>query len=145
MVNLSLSFCRTRPWKSTALPNDRFDVIAEAEDSGGVCRRHRSATVRFGVPDNCDVRDGQALAFDPGRFGSVTGPPVAEGLKPGQRARDATQPFGQGPFLGGSLEGSYADGTFDSAGSGQNGGKGMFPPVRGSAGAGNSRNSTRTR
>ena len=43
--------------KSAVLPNGIFDVIAEAEDSGGVCQRHRSTTVRFGVPDTCDVRD----------------------------------------------------------------------------------------
>ena len=36
--------------KSAVLPNGIFDVIAEAEDSGGVCQRHRSTIVRFGVP-----------------------------------------------------------------------------------------------
>mmetsp|Transcript_9264 Transcript_9264/g.27168 ORF Transcript_9264/g.27168 Transcript_9264/m.27168 type:complete len:486 (-) Transcript_9264:1649-3106(-) len=45
--------------KSAVLPNDRFDVIGEAQQSGGVTLRHQGLalgnTVRFGVPDSCDV------------------------------------------------------------------------------------------
>lgn len=43
--------------KSAVLPNDRFDVILEAEFSGGVSQRHKHTTARFGVPDSCDVRE----------------------------------------------------------------------------------------
>ena len=47
------------------MPRCRFCVInpsihpsiLQAEDAGGVCQRHRSNTVRWGVPDTCDVRD----------------------------------------------------------------------------------------
>jgi hypothetical protein len=42
---------------STALPNDLFDVILDAEDSGGVCRRLKGKAARFGVPDTADVRE----------------------------------------------------------------------------------------
>lgn len=70
--------------KSAVLPNGIFDVIAEAEDSGGVCQRHRSTTVRFGVPDTCDVRD-EVEMFPPlvvtpqtGQTGSGTTPIDAE-------------------------------------------------------------------
>lgn len=43
--------------KSAVLPNDRFDVMLEAEFSGGVAQRHKHTTARFGVPDSCDVRE----------------------------------------------------------------------------------------
>lgn len=33
-----------------------FDVIGEAQETGGVLRRHLGVTARFGVPDNCDYR-----------------------------------------------------------------------------------------
>lgn len=42
--------------KSTALPNDVFDIIAEAEETGGVTQRHLGITSRFGVPESCDNR-----------------------------------------------------------------------------------------
>ncbi|CAE7521042.1 unnamed protein product [Symbiodinium microadriaticum] len=42
--------------KSAVLPNDLFDTIAEAEESGGVTRRHLSSTTRYGLPENCDDR-----------------------------------------------------------------------------------------
>jgi len=45
--------------KSVTLPTT-FDVIRDAEESGGVCHRHSSATARFGVPDTCDVADSDA-------------------------------------------------------------------------------------
>lgn len=43
--------------KSAVLPNDRFDVMLDAETSGGVHLRHKGTTARFGVSDTCDVRD----------------------------------------------------------------------------------------
>jgi hypothetical protein len=39
------------------LPNDIFDVILDAEESGGVCRRRQGKATRFGVPDTADVRE----------------------------------------------------------------------------------------
>jgi hypothetical protein len=42
--------------KSTALPNDLFDVIADAEQTGGAVQRHLGSSARFGVPDNADQR-----------------------------------------------------------------------------------------
>lgn len=43
--------------RSSALPNDVFDVIAEAEETGGAIHRHlgRTAT-RFGLPASADAR-----------------------------------------------------------------------------------------
>lgn len=43
--------------KSAVLPNDRFDVMLDAEASGGVTQRHKGTTARFGISDTCDVRD----------------------------------------------------------------------------------------
>jgi hypothetical protein len=34
-----------------------FDVIAEAQFSGGSAARHLGVTRRFGVPDSCDTAD----------------------------------------------------------------------------------------
>lgn len=42
--------------KSAVLPNNIFDVIAEAEETGGVVRRHLGRSSRFGVSDNSDLR-----------------------------------------------------------------------------------------
>lgn len=42
--------------KSHVLPNDTFDVMHEAEQSGGVVFRHRGRALRFGIPDNVDKR-----------------------------------------------------------------------------------------
>lgn len=42
--------------KSSVLPNDVFDVVYEAEQSGGVSNRSRGTTMRFGIPDTCDAR-----------------------------------------------------------------------------------------
>eukprot|EP01038_Epipyxis_sp_PR26KG_P013571 gene13571-18212_t len=53
--------------RSTALPNDVFDVIAEAEETGGAVQRYRGTnTTRFGLPASADNR------FD----GSIPAPPV---------------------------------------------------------------------
>jgi hypothetical protein len=40
--------------KSSVLPNDRFDVILEAEQSGGVTQRQQGKGSRFGLADTCD-------------------------------------------------------------------------------------------
>lgn len=50
--------------KSATLPNDRFDVMLDAETSGGVVLRHRHTSTRFGVADTCDV-DPPAAMFPP--------------------------------------------------------------------------------
>ena len=51
--------------KSAVLPNDIFDVIHEAETSGGVTFRHRARSRRFGVPDSCDDRQEHELFIPP--------------------------------------------------------------------------------
>jgi len=47
--------------KSTVLPNDLFDVIQDAEKSGGVTLRHIGTTKRFGLSDNCDFRPANSI------------------------------------------------------------------------------------
>lgn len=42
--------------KSSTMPNELFDVIADATQSGGVLNRHLGKSVRFGVADSCDNR-----------------------------------------------------------------------------------------
>ena len=43
--------------KSTTLPNDIFDVIASAEETGGAAQRHRGIyTTRFGLSADIDNR-----------------------------------------------------------------------------------------
>lgn len=43
--------------KSTTLPNDLFDVIADAQETGGAAQRQLgTATTRFGLPSNADNR-----------------------------------------------------------------------------------------
>lgn len=43
--------------KSSTLPNDVFDVIAEAEETGGAIQRHLGTkTVRFGLSSSMDAR-----------------------------------------------------------------------------------------
>ena len=49
-------YSRTGGNKSSVLPNDSFEAIADAQESGGVTSRHLGKTVRFGVPDCCDNR-----------------------------------------------------------------------------------------
>merc|ERR1711916_35052 len=45
-----------------------FDVIGEAQETGGVLRRHLGVTKRFGVPDNCDHRpEGGVIPTPPPR------------------------------------------------------------------------------
>lgn len=42
--------------KSVVLPNNLFDTIADAEENGGVTKRHIARTARFGLTENCDNR-----------------------------------------------------------------------------------------
>jgi hypothetical protein len=42
--------------KNSVLPNTLFDTIADAEENGGVTRRHMATTARFGLTQNCDNR-----------------------------------------------------------------------------------------
>ena len=42
--------------KSSVLPNDLFDTIQDAEEGGGVTRRHLGNTTRYGLSENCDDR-----------------------------------------------------------------------------------------
>jgi hypothetical protein len=53
--------------KSSAHPNDLFDIIGDAEESGGVLNRAMGTTSRFGLPESCDNRP-------PG--GSAPAPPL---------------------------------------------------------------------
>lgn len=57
--------------KSTVLPNDLFDVIGEAEVTGGVAQRHYGKSTRFGVPDNCDNRPIGVLPAPPSRASTL--------------------------------------------------------------------------
>jgi hypothetical protein len=55
--NFGLPFVsRTGGNKSAVLPNDLFDVIAEAEESGGSAHRHLGKSTRFGLPNSADCR-----------------------------------------------------------------------------------------
>jgi hypothetical protein len=49
-------YTRTEGNKSAALPNDLFDVIADAEEFGGAAQRHLGTSTRFGLPTNADNR-----------------------------------------------------------------------------------------
>lgn len=49
--------------RSSTLANDIFDVIAEAEESGGAIHRHLGTqTTRFGLPESVDARS--SLRFE---------------------------------------------------------------------------------
>lgn len=53
--------------KSSTLPNDVFDVIAEAQETGGAIQRHLGTTTsRFGLPQSADNR------YD----GTIPAPPI---------------------------------------------------------------------
>jgi len=51
--------------KSHILPNNIFDVIHDAEWTGGVVYRYKCCTKRYGVPDHCDDRSPQELLIPP--------------------------------------------------------------------------------
>lgn len=57
--------------KSSTMPNDVFDTIAEAEETGGAHQRHRGAnTTRFGLSKNMDSRTDGKLPAPPLRASS---------------------------------------------------------------------------
>jgi len=54
--------------RSHVQPNDLFDVIGDAEETGGVTERRLGVTSRFGVPESCDYRPpGGVLPSPPAR------------------------------------------------------------------------------
>lgn len=57
--------------KSSVLPNEIFDVIADATQSGGVTNRHLGKSVRFGISNNCDNRPLGPLPAPPTRTTSL--------------------------------------------------------------------------
>ena len=58
-------FTSTGGNKSTVLPNDVFDVIADAEQTGGAIQRFKGTTQRFGISDNVDNRPHGGLVPSP--------------------------------------------------------------------------------
>ena len=51
--------------RSSTLANNIFDVIAEAEETGGAAQRHLgTGTSRFGLPASADARSGAELPPD---------------------------------------------------------------------------------
>ncbi len=62
-------YTRTEGNKSTVMGNDIFDVIAEAEETGGAVQRHLGTTERFGLPVDADNRP-------PGGNGTIPAPPL---------------------------------------------------------------------
>ena len=57
--------------KSSVYPNKIFDVIADAEQSGGVTKRHLGTSARFGLSDNCDNRPRGPLPAPPIRTTTI--------------------------------------------------------------------------
>lgn len=58
--------------KSTVLPNDDFDVIAEAQETGGAIHRNLGLSARFGVSDCSDNRVvGGTIPMVPPRLSAV--------------------------------------------------------------------------
>lgn len=53
--------------KSSVLPNEVFDVIAQATQSGGVTQRHLGSSARFGIPDSSDRRPFMSIPSPPPR------------------------------------------------------------------------------
>lgn len=52
--------------KSTALPNDVFDTMADAQETGGAAQRQKGLkTSRFGLSENCDCRTDGVLPAAP--------------------------------------------------------------------------------
>lgn len=63
---------RTGGNKSAVQPNDVFDIIGEAEETGGVTQRKFGVSSRFGVPDSCDNRPpGAVLPAPPARASTL--------------------------------------------------------------------------
>lgn len=58
--------------KNPVLPNNTFDTIADAEESGGVTRRHLATTTRLGLPERCDNRvNGGELPAPPNKTAAL--------------------------------------------------------------------------
>jgi hypothetical protein len=58
--------------KSAVLPNDLFEVMAEAEETGGTAQRNLGVSTRFGIPDGCDNRvPGGSIPVPPPRVSST--------------------------------------------------------------------------
>jgi hypothetical protein len=57
--------------KSSVHPNDLFDVIGDAEESGGVTKRAFGTGQRFGLSDNADYRPADGVAPEPPLRASV--------------------------------------------------------------------------
>lgn len=57
--------------KSTTLPNDIFDVIADAEESGGAVQRFKGTGSRFGLSQNCDNRYDGTIPKPPIRTSAI--------------------------------------------------------------------------
>lgn len=64
-------YSRTGGNKSAVMPNDLFEVIAEAEETGGVAHRNLGTSRRFGVPDCCDNRPSGVLPAPPPRASTL--------------------------------------------------------------------------
>jgi len=64
-------YSRTGGNKSAVMPNDLFEVIAEAEETGGVLHRNLGTSRRFGVPDCCDNRPSGVLPAPPPRASTL--------------------------------------------------------------------------
>ena len=62
-------YVRTEGNKSSVLANDLFDVIAEAEESGGTAQRYMGTSARFGLPTSADNRPA-------GGNGTIPAPPL---------------------------------------------------------------------
>jgi hypothetical protein len=65
-------YARSGGNKSTALPNDVFDTIAEAEETGGSAQRWRgTGTSRFGLSANMDNRTDGTIPKPPIRTSAI--------------------------------------------------------------------------
>ena len=65
-------FTRSGGNKSAVLPNDLFEVIAEAEETGGTAQRNLGVSTRFGISDSCDNRlPGSTIPVPPPRVSST--------------------------------------------------------------------------
>ena len=58
--------------RSTAYPNDLFEIIADAQETGGLAQRQLGFTSRFGVSDRADnrLKDGN-ISYVPPRLSAV--------------------------------------------------------------------------
>jgi hypothetical protein len=71
--------------KNPVLPNTLFDTIHEAEESGGVTRRHLTSTSRYGLSERCDARF---------TGGDLPAPPQQDAtLRPSKRSAPSSSPL----------------------------------------------------